>query len=454
MSSPLSRREIPRGLRHRAYNAAHQNGFFWGVGHGLLNSMMIRYLLLDICKTQPEGMTLEGMTIAWVIAAPRLFGFLRVFATWAVDRFGSRKWFCIIGLLIAPIIVALIPLLIPRLMTGTDSLKLVLTIVVSIWCLYHLVEYFAMVAFWSWVGDLVPNRIRGRFLAYRQGWLIAGALFGVFISMQLLPQLFPVAKDAPVWERYLVPVMLGGLLQLISVLPLIRIPEIAWQGKELRWGGRFRQMFAPLANGRYLLLIAFVCWINMANGLTQTSQTGYNYRLFPGEQYSIIVLFGTLTQTGQLFLSPTTGRLIDRFGNVKIIAACMVLVSTGSLCYFTATPETRYFLALAALAWVFWIGVNVGTLNMAVGLAPPEEKSSYIALYFAVTTAAMALATLVGGAMADYFRETKFIVPVVGSVWNYPQWSFVLSWFLRLVSVFWLLPFFISSKRRGVRTNY
>ena len=192
----------------------------------------------------------------------------------------------------------------------------------------------------------------------------------------------------------------------------------------------------------------------MANGLTQTSQTGYNYRLFPGDQYSIIVLFGTLTQTGQLFLSPATGRLIDRFGNVKIIATCMVLVSTGSLCYFTATPETRYYLALAALAWVFWIGVNVGTLNMAVGLAPPEEKSSYIALYFAVTTAAMALATLVGGAMADYFRETKFIVPVVGSVWNYPQWSFVLSWFLRLVSVFWLLPFFISSKRRGVRTNY
>ena len=448
MSTLPSRREIPVYLRHRAYQAAYHNGFLWGIGHGLINSMMIRYLLIDICKTRPEGFALEGMTIAWVIAAPRLFGFLRIFATWLVDRSGSRKWFCVTGLLIAPVVVAQIPLLVPRLAAEIESLKLVLTTVVAIWCLYHLVEYFAMVAFWSWVADLVPSRIRGRFFAYREAWLITGTLIGVFLSSQLLPWLFPVAKDAPVWDRYLAPAMLGGLFNLLSALPLIRMPEVAWQRTQLQWVGRFRQMFAPLGNRRFMLLIIFVCWVNMANGLTQTSQTGYNYRLFPGEQCSIVVLFGALTSTGQLFLSPTTGRLLDRFGNAKIIAASMVLVSTGSLCYFAATPETRYFLAVAALAWVFWVGVNVGTLNMAAGLAPPNEKTAYLAFYFAMITAAMALATLAGGVVADYFREMKFAVPVIDSVWDYPQLGFVLSWFLRLISVVWLLPFLLQKELR------
>lgn len=440
MTQPFSRREIPIYLRHRAHRAAHRNGFLWGIGQGLLNSMMIRYLLIDICKTQPEGLALEGTVVAWAIAGPRLAGFLRLLTAMMIDRCGSRKWFCIIGLLIAPVIVGLIPLLVPRLV-GFDSLTPVLGAVLAVWFLYHLVEYLAMVAFWSWVGDLVPERVRGRFLAYRQGWLLGGMLIGVFIATRLLPELFPVAESSPAWERYLAPATFGCLLKFLSALPLIRIPEIAWRRQTHCWGGRVWQMFAPLKNGRFMLLIAFVCWINMANGLTQTTQTGYNYRFFPGEQYGIMIFLSTLTQTGQFFLSPTTGRLIDRFGNVRIIAASMALVSFGSLCYFAAMPETRYFLAAAALFWVFWIGVNVGTLNMAVGLAPTEEKTSYIAFYFAVMTGSLALATLGGGALADHFRDVKFAVPVIGSVWDYPQLSFVLSWFLRLISIVWLLPF-------------
>ena len=441
MSSPPSRREIPIYQRHRAYRAAYYNGFFWGVGQGLLNSMMIRYLLIDLCKTQPKGLALEGMVVAWAIAAPRLAGFFRFFTAMMIDRFGSRKWYCIIGLLIAPVVVGLIPLLTP-VFAKSDSLNSVLLLIIGIWFLYHLVEYLAMVAFWSWVGDLVPNRVRGRFFAWRETWLIGGMLIGVFVATKLLPALLPVAKDAPVWERYLAPAALGCLFKIISALPLVQMPEIAWRRRTAcRWGERFGQMFAPAKNWRFMLLIAFVCWINMANGLTQTTQTAYNYRLFPGEQYGVIILFTMLTRAGQLMISPPTGRLIDRFGNVKIIAASMVLVSTGSLCYFAATPDTRYFLALAAVAWVFWLGVNIGTLNMAIGLAQPDEKTSYIAFYFAVTTGMLAVATLLGGALADHFRETQFVVPVIGSVWNYAQLSFVLSWFLRLISIAWLLPF-------------
>jgi len=208
------------------------------------------------------------------------------------------------------------------------------------------------------------------------------------------------------------------------------------------------QMFAPLANGRFMLLIGFVSWINLANGLTQATQTGYNYWLFPGAEYAMIALFGTLTQTGQFFLSPPTGRLIQRFGNARVMALSMILVSTGSLCYFVATPGTRYFLALAAVAWVFWIGVNIGAINMAVGLAQPDEKTAWLAFYFAMTTGVFALGTILGGELADHFRKTTITVPLTGATWNYAQLSFVLSWLMRLLSGLWLVPFLSMKSTR------
>jgi MFS family permease len=431
--------------RHRnAIWAAHDNGFLWGIGQGLLNSMMIRYLLIDLCKAHPETLALEGTAVAWAIAGPRLAGFFRVFTTMFIDLCGSRKWFCIVGLLIAPLFVGLIPLGVPRLI-AQDSPKAVLVFVIAMWFLYHLVEYLAMVAFYSWVGDLVPTRVRTRFFAWRQGWLLAGTLIGVFLATRLLPELFPVAENASL-ERYLAPAMFGGLFKFVSVLPLVKTPEIAWHRTAFRFGDRLVQMFAPLANRRFMLLVGFVSWIHLANGLTQATQTRYNYWLFPGEAYAVFALFGTLTQTGQLFLSPPTGWLIQRFGNARVMAVSMVLVSTGSLCYFAAMPGTKYFLALAAVAWVFWVGVNIGSINMAITLARPDEKTAWLAFYFAVTTGVFALGTILGGELADCFRETAFTVPLTGATWNYAQLSFVLSWLMRLFSGIWLIPFFWQSR--------
>ena len=447
MPRPFSIRDIPKNRYRTAIGAAYDNGFLWGIGQGLLNSMMIRYLLIDVCKTQPETMAWEGTVVAWAIAAPRFAGFFRFFTAMLVDLFGSRKWFCIGGLLFAPLFLGMIPLGVPQLVAWdwpTEFSTAIPVFVIAMWFLYHLVEYLAMVAFFSWVGDIVPPQVRSRFFAWRQGWLLGGTLLGVLLATRWLPKLFPVAVNAPLWELYLIPATLGGLFKLVSVLPLLKMPEIAWHRTTFQFAGRFTQMFAPLLNRRFMLLVGFVSWIHLANGLTQVTQTEYNKWLFP---YATIALFGTLTQAGQFFLSPPTGRLFQRFGNARVMVVSMVLVSTGSLCYFAATPETRYFLALAAVIWVFWIGVNIGTINMAIGLARPDEKTAYLAFYLAVTTGMLAMGTIVGGNLSDYFRDTTFPIPLINATWNYAQLSFVLSWLMRLLSGLWLIPFFSSTNR-------
>ena len=210
---------------------------------------------------------------------PAFCRIFRLFTALLIDLCGSRKGFCIGGLLVAPLFVGLIPLYVPQLVAN-DSPTTVLMFVITVWFLYHLVEYLAMVAFFSWVGDLVPRRVRTRFFAWRQGWLLGGTIIGVILATRVLPELFPIAVYAPTGEQYLIPATIGCLFKLVSVLPLIKMPEIAWYRTAFRFADRIVQMFAPLTNGRFMLLVGFVSWINLANGLTQATQTSYNYWLF------------------------------------------------------------------------------------------------------------------------------------------------------------------------------
>ena len=49
-----------------------------------------------------------------------------------------------------------------------------LVALIVLWCLYHLLQYLATVALWSWLADVAPRPIRGRFLGRRERWIVAG----------------------------------------------------------------------------------------------------------------------------------------------------------------------------------------------------------------------------------------------------------------------------------------
>jgi len=83
-----------------------------------------------------------------------------------------------------------------------------------------------------------------------------------------------------------------------------------------------------------------------------------------------------------------------------------------------------------------------------VGLARSDEKTAYLAFYFAITTGMLALGTIVGGMLADHFRKAVITLPLTDMTWNYAQLSFVLSWLMRFISGLWLIPFFRVSRCR------
>ena len=157
--------------RRRAMRLANWNGALWAAGNGLTSSFLVIYLAMEF---NAPGM---GLGIGLILAAPQLAGLLRLAAPPLIGRLGERKRFCLAMYLCSALLLLGLPLAAAPgwLPSPTYSLAAL----VALWCAYQVLEYLGTVALWSWLADLVPLRIRGRFLGRRERWMAAGQAAGM-----------------------------------------------------------------------------------------------------------------------------------------------------------------------------------------------------------------------------------------------------------------------------------
>ncbi|MDD3587780.1 MAG: MFS transporter [Thermoguttaceae bacterium] len=428
------------------------NALLWGVGNGLVSSSLVIYIVRTFAEGAMNVASL-GLAVSWIIAAPRLIGLLRILTPTLVDLTGNRKYFCFAGYLLSPLVLLLLPLLVPLFAVWkSQHVNLILWLVGMIWAGYHLIEYFASVALWTWLGDFLHKRIRVGFLARRQRWMLVGQMLGMLTAGFYAWFLLPLANNtAQRLAVYLPPAQWGIAFLMLSSIPIAFLPEIAWK-KADSLKNRLRELLLPLHHRRFGIFVLFGCWIQLANGLTQGPQSVFQIRVL-----NISMLVGLLllasTRLGQIVCSTWTGRLINRFGAVRGIAVSLLIVSLGPLCYMVATPAVWQPIIVAALLWIGWIGVNIGMENLSLAWAPEKERSSYIAFYFTAITGSFGLATLLGGWLFDRYKDMVVVVPGLQWSLDYYRLAFLSGWILRSLGILILLYIARNSTGADLRSN-
>jgi MFS family permease len=416
--------------RRRARGLAYRNGGLWAIGNGLCSTMLVVYVAMEF---DVPG---EGLAISLILAAPRLVGLLRLVAPAMIGRLASRKRFCIGGFALSALTLFGLPLAVAP---GVfPSARASLTALVVLWCVYHLLQYVATVALWSWLADLVPGRIRGRFFGRRERWMVAGQAVAMIAAGLFVWGWRATHPEWPRWIGYAIPSLLGAGFMLAALLPLAAMPSIT-RGQAARHGASLRSMLAPLADVRFLRYLFFRCWLSFANGISGFAQAVYPYRVLNLGLLSMHSL-KTGMRLGQWTLGPAVGRLADRAGNRPVLIASYLLVAQGPLFYLLATAAAPWWIVAAWIVWIAWVGLNVCLPNLMLKLSPTDQDTPYIATFYAIDGVFHAAAVVLGGLLYDYFRTSP------------PDWSgnlgidyfaaiFALGWLLRLsgVVVLWLI---------------
>jgi MFS family permease len=373
-----------------------------------------------------------------LFAVPAAFGILQFFASWLMEKTRKRKAIFIASGVVQRglwLPVAVVPLLMPM-----SAPELRLWTVIALLAFSSIAGMFMNVTFFSWLGDVVPLQIRGRYLSLRYSINTAAGLVSVLIASYLLEKMQGLLGYAIVF----------GILSLFGVADIvhyiwIRDPPMAVSTHE-----PFRKSFsAALKNKGFMLYLLFwtawsFCW----------NLPGPFYNKYALESLHISLFMTTLA--GQVAYSLVVvllvqwwGRRLDRHGHHWVLLRCGVALCVLPLVWAFASPGQVWPLLVYSLGvGVFFCGVDVTSVQMLVTVTPQRNRSLYIAFYMVVTSIiGVSLANIVGGKLLEWMGNLSF--SVAGVQFDRYKVLFAASCVLRLAVMLALLPLIAGAKQEN-----
>lgn len=298
----------------------------------------------------------------------------------------------------------------------------------------HALQSIAYTAYISWLSDLVPRECWGGFFGLRRMAQAAVLVLLPAVAALLRRDWSAWTSDAAVRAAYLTVFLTGNGLLCLTILPLLRLPDVpvAWtrasSTKLLREVAAVFQ-FRPL---RGIVLCSL--WLAAAQGLTQAVFFPYQVQVLrlPLEGY---LALSSLMYLLQMPASVLGGWVSDRYGDRGPLVAGLLVVSCAMGFWLLARPGSAGWLIGAYALWGLFGVVNVCQRNLLLRTAPASDNAVPIAILEHLAGLAAGLAGLLGGYLLGWMQS---LPQATGALW--PYWAlFIASWLGRATAPLWLL---------------
>ena len=251
----LGRKKPPPALsiaqRRWAWNLAYWNIGLWAIGNGLTSTTLVIFLALQLDANK------IGLGIGLILAMRHLVGLLRLAAPVLIGRIADRKTFCLGTFFISGLLLFCLPFL-----SAPDMLRsagMSLAALVILWTLHHLMQYLGTIALFSWLADIAPLRIRGRFFGHRERWLVAGEAVGALACGLFSYWWINISKPIrSKWIGYAIPAGLGAWFMIAAIVPLWLMPPaeiVSRTRRPIDW----KSLVRPFTDSNF-----FVCCCSVA----------------------------------------------------------------------------------------------------------------------------------------------------------------------------------------------
>ncbi len=323
---------------------------------------------------------------------------------------------------------------------------------------------FTSPGWWSWMGDLIPESIRGLFFSRLYRWmLLAQSVAAIFAGFCV------DAADELTSARWVFFVIfaIAAVLMVAGTFMFWAVPEPARPKPASRTLGQLaREYLQPIRDRAFRKVLI--------------GATGYGFFLSMPMVFSVLFLRGEEVngiwiggQASMAFLSAIMvvfavatalaanhwGRLADRIGHRTVWILCSLAYLTH-LSFFFINRDNYTWLALgnAAAFGLLCAGQQVAVQNIMLAMAPAGRSEFYVSVLQSVTALGAALGPVVGGWLADHYRVFGAVILPSGQPVCYihvlltiafagmlltlaimarvpdPKGTALLPWFARLVS--------------------
>ena len=377
-------------------------------------------------------------------ASPSPASLVSMPASLVTERTGARKKIFLLAtyaqrLLWIPL--ALIPLWLRSRGVACETIVLIF---MSLILLMHGSGAFGGPGWMSWMADIVPERLRGKYFSRRRQWSIVSAI-PTALGVGWLLDHMAGATDAAQQLRICALIFMGSAAFGFMDIHLFQyVPDVPMEPKKRT--SMLKLLGGPLKDKQFLLFGGFVATLTFAVSFMGQFVTFYLMDRVgvTGTGVQLMLLVAPLVT--QLLVLPVWGHAADRMGKKPVMAiAALGLVPVGLGWCFMGPGMTWLGYALSVGGAALWTGVEVANLNFVLEFSGSAEGehggSSYVAMNSVIINIAGCLGGLSAGIIAKLLKDwhAELAIPGLHTVTFY-EVLFALSGVLRLVAAAAFLP--------------
>ncbi len=391
---------IKRTLRISIFEGSFTQVFLnWTSG-----SVLIGYMLyLDASTTE----------IGLVASVPLLAQMISPLAAWLAGIFGNRKYLTILTATMGRglwLLAAVLPqLAIPD---STRSSVLVALVLLS-----SIFQSGTGTLWADWMGEVVPERQRGRYFGFRSGVVGVVGMIANLVAGWFLDQVAPPISFQTVLIVSIFSAAIGIFLYTLHYEP-------ATSGSPLS----IRETFnLPLREPNFRRFLSFAVYWQFSVLLAAP----FVFLYFIDQlkmSFSQIALWSVIASSTSLITTTQWGRVADRFGNKVVLAIGTFLAGIAlPLNWILAglTGELFFIWLSAIFDALAWGAIGPAIFNLALVSAPKTNRVAFIAMYSLVTGMAGFIGGLLSGPLLTLLTPLEFSL---GSMrWTGYHWLFLIS---------------------------
>ncbi|MFH1429213.1 MAG: MFS transporter [Candidatus Margulisiibacteriota bacterium] len=366
------------------------------------------------------GILLQASNILYglLLSLPQALGsFSQLLSTRIAARFQSRKHFVITGAILQGLMY--IPLALLCLLR-LDTVPWLIFIV----CCYFILGSIINPIWNSWMGDLVPEKMRGRYFGKR--YAITGSMsFFSYITAGAILQYFSFRGEPRT-----------GFLVIFSLAFIVRMSSIfflAWQYEpegdinELRQA-LSKETFTGVLSDKFFHIMLFLVCMNTAVALASPFFVPYMLKYLQYSYWQFTVVNATVLLVKFIFMR-IWGRLADRYGNRVILVMSSVLISFAPALW-AVSSDFFYLVLIQIYAGITWAAFEITSFNYIFDATSVTNRPAYVGYYNALNGLGVLAGALTGGVIMHFanFTPHRYLM------------LFIISSILRLGTAIYFLP--------------
>jgi MFS family permease len=301
--------------------------------------------------------------------------------------------------------------------------------------LYHAFSNLISPQWSSVMGDLVPQRKRGRYFGLRTRYATVTSFLTLLCAGSVLHWFDGRGSTG---SGFLVIFTVAALARAASIYHLRQMHEPP-RAVEPRtrtfdlqaWGRRLRNSTA----------VRFSLYFGLMQGAVAIASPFFTVYMLRDLRFSYIE-FTTVTAASVLmhFLTLRTwGRISDAFGNRLILIVCGATITLFPLLWLVST-NFWFIIAVQVISGACWAGFTLAATNYLYDSVPAQKRSQYVAFHHVVAAVGVFCGAMLGGTLATALPN-ELHVGAYSFHWVSAMYGvFLLSSLARMAVAGWFLP--------------